>query len=340
MRSCRRPGFASKASAIGIANGGDKPHGCFVARTARPGRAHEGPVIAVTCAEVCAHRWAVADRRVRAIDLVGLGTDPSRFSTLDHLYFPHKNGQVPRNLNRRKLLCTSRVHLEEAIMPTSAGGDRVTIAEQATQLQQSLVDLAPVGVLDAFRVEQDNLQADGVPAGVAKPGDPLPAAELLDVHGAPVSLAQALGRHRAVIVLYRGTWCPYCNLALRTYQEELLPELAQRGVTLIAISPQKPDDSLSMQEKNDLRFTVLSDPGNQIASALGVLTAPSEDARAAQHTLGIDLSDVNADGSYGIPMPTVVVADQTAGIRWIDVHPNYASRTEVADILMAVDADA
>jgi peroxiredoxin len=224
-------------------------------------------------------------------------------------------------------------------MPTSAGGDQVTIAQQSAQLQQSLVDLAPAGAMDAFRAEQDHLQAGGVPAGAAKPGDSLPAAELLDVHGEPTSLAEALGGQRAVIVLYRGTWCPYCNLALRTYQQDLLPELTRRGVTLMAISPQKADDSLSMQEKNDLQFTVLSDPGNQIASALGVLTAPSEDARAAQHTLGIDLPRVNADGSYGVPMPTVVVADPTAVIRWIDVHPNYASRTEVSDILMAVDAD-
>jgi hypothetical protein len=41
-----------------------------------------------------AHRWAVADERVGAIDLEGLCTDRPRFSTVDHLYFPHDNGQV------------------------------------------------------------------------------------------------------------------------------------------------------------------------------------------------------------------------------------------------------
>ncbi|MGH7746034.1 MAG: hypothetical protein ACREQ5_14860, partial [Candidatus Dormibacteria bacterium] len=42
-------------------------------------------------------------------------------------------------------------------------------------------------------------------------------------------------------VFYRGAWCPYCNIALRTYQAALVPELARRGVPLLAISPQAPD---------------------------------------------------------------------------------------------------
>jgi peroxiredoxin len=114
------------------------------------------------------------------------------------------------------------------------------------------------------------------PSSSAEPGDVLPDAELIDAHGVSVMLDAARGGRPAVIVLYRGTWCPFCNLVLRTYQQDLVPTLGQRGVGLIAISPQKPDGSLSMQEKNELTFTVLSDPGNQVAAALGVLTAPNE----------------------------------------------------------------
>jgi peroxiredoxin len=50
-----------------------------------------------------------------------------------------------------------------------------------------------------------------------------------------------------VIAFYRGVWCPYCNIALKTYQKQLLPKLTEQGVGLVAISPQKPDGSLSMQ---------------------------------------------------------------------------------------------
>jgi hypothetical protein len=83
---------------------------------------------------------------------------------------------------------------------------------------------------------------------------------------------------------------------------------------------------------------VVSDPSNQLASALGILTEPAPGAVAAQAKLGIDLLEHNADGSRTVPMPTAVVVDAPGVIRWIDVHPNYATRGEVPDILSAVDS--
>ena len=47
---------------------------------------------------------------------------------------------------------------------------------------------------------------------------------------------------------------------------------------------------------------------------------------------------VNADGTADLPFPTVVVLDANGAIAFIDVHPNYTTRTETADILAAVDA--
>jgi hypothetical protein len=58
--------------------------------------------------------------------------------------------------------------------------------------------------------------------------------------------------------------------------------------------------------------------------ALGILTDPAPDSVAAQAKLGLHLTEVNADAA-GI-------------IRWIDVHPNYTTRSEVPGILAAVDA--
>src|SRR5271170_3983030 len=100
-------------------------------------------------------------------------------------------------------------------------------------------------------------------------------------------------------------------------QQNLLPRLTGRGIGLVAISPQAADGSLSMQEKHDLSFTVVSDPGNAIARGLGILTRPSDEARAAQLQLGLDLTAVNADGSLTLPMPATVILDASRTIRWI-----------------------
>ncbi|WP_312872070.1 peroxiredoxin-like family protein [Amycolatopsis dendrobii] len=212
-----------------------------------------------------------------------------------------------------------------------------TIAERVSAMQQGIAGRLPAEVLAAFGGEQAELDAAGLPEGVLAAGAAMPDGELLDAHGDPATLESARHGRPAVVVTYRGAWCPYCNVALRAYQEQLVPVLAERGIELIAISPQKPDGSLSMAEKNELTFTVLSDPGNQIAAALGVLTAPTESARAAQATLGLDLTAANADGSHGVPMPTVVLVDAEGTIRWIDVHPNYTTRTEVEEIATALD---
>ncbi len=213
-----------------------------------------------------------------------------------------------------------------------------TIAEQVSHLAQTMAAQPPNEVMGAVAREQADLVAKGTPAGVIEVGASLPDAELRDPHGAAMTLHDALGDRVSVLVFYRGAWCPYCNIALNTYQAELVPELARRNVGLVAISPQTPDGSLSTQEKNQLTFSVLSDPGNQIAKAIGILTAPSNEARAAQLQLGFDLTAVNADGTTALPMPTTIIVDANQVIRWIDVHPDYTTRSEPEQILAALDA--
>jgi peroxiredoxin len=213
-----------------------------------------------------------------------------------------------------------------------------TIAEQAQAVANGAASSLPADVTAAFAADQAALDARGIPADVARPGTVMPDGDLLDVHGSPTSLAELRDGRAAVVVFYRGAWCPYCNIALRAYQADLVQALTDRGVVLIAVSPQKPDGSLTSAESNELTYTVASDPGNQLAVALGILTEPSPDGLAGQVKLGLDLTEVNADGGKTLPMPTVVVVDTEGLIRWIDVHPNYATRSEVPDILAAVAA--
>lgn len=191
---------------------------------------------------------------------------------------------------------------------------------------------------EAMAVFGGERQMQRAKAPLAPPalGTPMPDGDLLDAHGSPTTLAAARAGQPAVVVFYRGAWCPYCNVTLRAYQDDLLPELSARGIGLVAISPQKPDRALTAQETNELSYAVLSDPGNQLAGALGILTETGEAAVAVQAQLGLVVADTNADGTAAIPMPTVVVLDAAGAIRWIDVHPDYGTRTEPTEILKHV----
>src|SRR5271155_467037 len=205
-----------------------------------------------------------------------------------------------------------------------------TISEQAHALAAGSAANLPADVIAAFTADQAALEARGVPQTVVAPGAAMPDGDLLDVHGAPTSLARLRGGRPAVVVFYRGAWCPYCNIALRTYQAELVPALGERGVELIAVSPQRPDGSLTSAQSNELTFTLASDPGNEIAAAVGIMSEPSPDSVAAQIKLGLDLSEVNADGGRTLPMPTVVVVDAAGIIGWVDGAPHYTPPREGA----------
>ena len=212
-----------------------------------------------------------------------------------------------------------------------------TISDRIAELQQQFAGRLPAAVRVAFGAELTRLVATGIPDGVAAPGTVMPDGNLLDASGQATTLTAIRAGRPVVVVFYRGAWCPYCNLTLRVYEETLVTQLDSRNVALVALSPQRPDGSLSMAQKNHLSYTVVSDPGNQIAYQLGIMFTLGEDARNAQATLGVDLAELNADGTRTLPMATVVVVDASGTIRWIDVHPDYTTRSEPGQILTAVD---
>jgi peroxiredoxin len=207
-----------------------------------------------------------------------------------------------------------------------------TVADRIAAFEVAAAAQFPPAAMAVFGAERA-LQGARRPSAGSVVGTALPDGDLLDAHGNPTSLAAARAGAPAVLVFYRGAWCPYCNLTLRAYQETLLPELTTRGVALIALSPQRPDGALTAAQTNELEYPVLSDPGNVLAGALGILTETGADAQEIQAQFGVDVAAGNADGTGAIPMPTVVILDAGGTIRWIDVHPDYGTRTEAADIL-------
>jgi peroxiredoxin len=212
----------------------------------------------------------------------------------------------------------------------------LSIREQSEQLQAASAAQLPADVVEVFSRNSDRLHAGGVPAGAVQVGDTLGSFTLRNAVGKPVSLEDLVATGPAVVVFYRGGWCPYCNLALRTYQQELLPRLDAWHANLVAISPQTPDQSLSTAEKAGLDFELLSDPGSRLARRIGIAFEQDEEVLSAQRRLGLDLAEVNEEGATQLPMPTVLILDPDRTVRFVDVHPDYTGRTEVADIVAAL----
>ena len=114
----------------------------------------------------------------------------------------------------------------------------------------------------------DDVTSSGVARGLAV-GDVAPDFAPTDAVGNEVVLADLLTEGPVVVTFYRGEWCPYCNLQLRALQEAL-PEITSTGATLVAVSPQAPDHALTMTEKHELAFPVLSDLDQEVSESYKV----------------------------------------------------------------------
>ena len=118
--------------------------------------------------------------------------------------------------------------------------------------------------------------------------------------------------------------------------QRALPEIEALGATLVTVSPQLPDNSLSTAEKLDLTFEVLSDEGNRVARDFGlVFTLPAE-MRSIYQDFGIDLPAANGDESFELPMPATYVIDRSGAIRLAFVNVDYTTRLDPEEIIDAL----
>ena len=147
-----------------------------------------------------------------------------------------------------------------------------------------------------------------------------------------------LARGPVVLSFYRGEWCPFCNLELRALQQHL-DEITAAGATVVAISPQAPDHSLSVTAEHELSFDVLSDVDQNVIDAYGLLYTVEGDTRdLMEHVFSRDLALENADGSWRLPIPATFVLDGDGIVRAAHVDADYRTRMEPADIVAAVAA--
>jgi len=184
--------------------------------------------------------------------------------------------------------------------------------------------------------EERQRQALGFdPALLPMPGSPMPDGELLDITDTTTTLHATRDGRPAVVVFYRGGWCPYCNLTLGTYERDLVPVVRSHGAPLIAISADTPDGSLTLHE---LTYDVLADSSHTIARQLGIMATPPTNDLATQTwraTSGAPPTRPSEDP--GLPLPATVLVDAAGLIQWIDVHPDHVTRTEPAAIIQALD---
>jgi len=172
----------------------------------------------------------------------------------------------------------------------------------------------------------------GLGVGASAPNFSLP-----DATGAIVELNRLMGNGPVVLTFYRGGWCPYCNIQLRAYQG-ILSELKKLGASLVAVSPETPDNSLDTRQREELEFHVLSDNGNVVAKQFGLVFPVSTEVRLLFEGWDINLETHNGIEGGEIPVPATYIIDETATIIFGKPDVDYRTRVEPKEILRALSS--
>ncbi|MGY5123987.1 peroxiredoxin-like family protein [Streptomyces nigrescens] len=213
----------------------------------------------------------------------------------------------------------------------------MSLQEELTTLLRTGFPQLPAASREVMERAARDLAASGLAARALQTGDTAPRFSLPAATGDTVTLDTLLSAGPVVLTFYRGAWCPYCNLALRSLQRHHA-DITARGAQLVAISPQIPDESLTLTEKHSLAFDVLSDLGSDTAKQFGISFDLPDDLAVVYESFGFDLQRVNGGHPRTLPLPATYVIGQDATIRWSFIDTDYTTRAEPTDILTALDA--
>ncbi|HSJ83212.1 MAG TPA: redoxin domain-containing protein [Acidimicrobiia bacterium] len=213
----------------------------------------------------------------------------------------------------------------------------MSLAEELAQrASQGWADLPPERRA-MYERAAEALEASGIEERVLREGDTAPDFELPDAMGRPVRLADLREKGPVIVSFYRGQWCPFCNLELRGLQRAL-GEVESAGATLVAISPNTPDVTMSTVEKLELEFPVLSDYDNLVAKQFNLVyeMIPENIEMYLDH--GRDIGTLNGTGKWELPIPATYVIDRKGMIRYAFVDLNHRRRAEPSEVA-AIAAD-
>jgi peroxiredoxin len=146
-------------------------------------------------------------------------------------------------------------------------------------------------------------------------GARLPEFEVADVDGKSVSSASFAGKP-AVLVFYRGNWCPFCMAQVKQLAARYR-ELEALGVRVILISPQPYGKNAQLAARFGVNMDFLVDEGNVAARILEL--DEKNGLPLGMQMMGYDSETV---------LPTVIITDGNGRVVWVHETDSYRIRPE------------
>jgi peroxiredoxin len=190
----------------------------------------------------------------------------------------------------------------------------------------------PAEVLATMAQCSEELKASGIEDRALRAGDVMPDFELSNQHGEPRRLSDYLAEAPLVLNIYRGGWCPYCNMEMKALHD-VLPQIEAAGARLVGLAPESPDRAQATAERAGINIDILSDAGNRVAERLGLVFDLPEALRPIYEKAGLDIPAYNGDDSFRLPVPATYIIGQDGVIAYDFVNADYTQRLEPTEIL-------
>ncbi len=168
-------------------------------------------------------------------------------------------------------------------------------------------------------------------------GASVPDVTLKTEEGKPLKLKKTVTDKPAVVIFYRGGWCPYCNLQLGQLQG-IEADLLELGYQLLAISPDRPSKLAESREKKELSYTLLSDSKMAAAKAFGIAFRVADETLEQYDEYGIDLEEASGSTHHLLPVPAVFIVGTDGRIKFSYVNPDYKTRLAPDVLLEAAES--
>jgi len=163
-------------------------------------------------------------------------------------------------------------------------------------------------------------------------GSKAPDFKAKDQDGKDVRLKDLLKKGKVVLVFYRGYWCPYCNRELSRLQDSL-SLIQEKGATVVAVSPEKPELIKQTVEKTKAAYPVIYDEGMKIMKGYEVEYELEETTLARYRSSGLDIEKNNGDNGKYLPVPAVYIIDKESNVTYRFFDTDYKKRPSIAEIL-------
>jgi peroxiredoxin len=168
-------------------------------------------------------------------------------------------------------------------------------------------------------------------------GSTLPQISLRDTNGKAFNLNAQVAKKPAVLIFYRGGWCPFCNAHLGQLREAEEP-LKKLGYDILAISPDSASQLGATSAKNKLNYRLLSDSSMAASRALGIAYRLDDATAKKYKEYGIDLEKSSGYPHQQLPVPAVFLVGRDGTIHFSYVNPNYQVRLAPEVLLAAARA--